>query len=500
MQPVYQAALRSWSIPPAASFAITLSALVYLRGWILLRSAGLPYLPPWRAITFLCGLLTLWVALASPLDVFNGFVLTAHMLQHMLLMMVAPSLVLLGEPLIPMVRGLPRFAAREFAGPFLNWSVAERVGQKLTHPVVALLLMGFAMFAWHTPRLYELALRSSAWHQTEHACFFLTSLIFWWPVVQPWPSRAQWPRWAMVPYLLVADLQNTALSAILVFSDRILYPSYFVAPRLLGFSAQEDQVAAGSIMWVVGSLAYIVPAIIIAVQCLSRKRSHAEIVPDDKRDTWVLDEILLVPQRISFVSHFVRSRFSSKTIEAASFVALFVAACLCFAGLLAAGQGDDDDQVVRLRATSGPFVVVVFAPPGDLAAGPAKFAVLVQDRSTGETLLDPTVDLTIHSAADSGGASDTVRATPERSQNKLLQAAELNLPSVGDWTIQVNVSRNSDRADFALPLHVVKEETGIEFPWSYVVMLLFAAILLLAYVRRHRSPKPSPLEHPVSSP
>ncbi len=500
MQPVYQAALRSWSIPPAASFAIVLSAIVYLRGWILLRRAGLPYLPPWRAITFLFGLLTLWIALASPLDVFNGFVLTAHMLQHMLLMMVAPPLVLLGEPLIPMVRGLPRFAAREFAGPFLNWPVAQRVGQKLTHPVVALLLMGCAMFAWHTPWLYELALRSSSWHQTEHACFFITSLIFWWPVVQPWPSRAQWPRWAMVPYLLVADLQNTALSAIMVFSDRILYPSYSVAPRLFGFSAQEDQVAAGSIMWVVGSLAYIVPAIIIAVQCLSRKIPRAEIVPGSKRDTWVLDEVLSVPQRIPVVSHFMRSRFSSKTIEAASFVALFVAACLCFAGLLAAGPSDDDDQVVRLRATSGPFAVAVFAPPGDLAAGPATFSVLVQDRATAETLLDPTVDLIIHPAADSGRPSSTARATSEHSQNKLLQAAELNLPSAGDWTMQVDVRRNSDHADFALPLHVVKEETGIEFSWSYVVMLLLAAILLLAYVRRHRSPKPSPLEHPVSSP
>ena len=130
MQPVYQAVLRSWSIPPAATFAIVLTALVYLRGWWLLRRAGSPDLPPWRAVTFLLGLLSLWVALASPMDVFNGFVLTAHMLQHMLLMMVAPPLILLGAPLIPMVRGLPIFAAREFAGPFLNWSVAKRVGTR----------------------------------------------------------------------------------------------------------------------------------------------------------------------------------------------------------------------------------------------------------------------------------------------------------------------------------------------------------------------------------
>ncbi len=97
----------------------------------------------------------------------------------------------------------------------------------------------------------------------------MASLIFWWPVVLPWPSRAQWPRWAMVPYLLLADLQNTALSATLTFSDRVLYPSYTKAPRFFGLSALEDQVAAGAFMWVAGSLAFIVPAIALAVQCLS---------------------------------------------------------------------------------------------------------------------------------------------------------------------------------------------------------------------------------------
>src|SRR5271166_3327561 len=219
MPSVAQAFLLSWSVPPAASFALVLTAVIYLRGWFFMRRARVPFVPGWRAICFLLGMLTLWIALASPLDTFSSFIITAHMLQHMLLMMVAPPLIWLGAPLIPLVRGLPVFAAREFAGPFLNWSVANRIGHTLTNPVCALLLMGGAMFAWHTPALYELALASASWHEVEHACFFITSIIFWWPVVQPWPSRAQWPRWAMVPYLLVADLQNTALSAILVFSD-----------------------------------------------------------------------------------------------------------------------------------------------------------------------------------------------------------------------------------------------------------------------------------------
>jgi len=185
MQPVYQAILSSWSFPPATTFAIILSALVYLRGCWILRRAGVVFPYFWKAIAFLSGIGSLWAALASPLDVLNGFVLTAHMLQHMVLMMIAPPLVLLGAPLVPMVRGLPRFAAREFAGPLLHWPLAKRVARMVTNPVVALLLMSVVTFAWHSPGLYQLAWRSSSWHQLEHACFFFTSLVFWWPVVQP---------------------------------------------------------------------------------------------------------------------------------------------------------------------------------------------------------------------------------------------------------------------------------------------------------------------------
>jgi len=224
--------------------------------------------PPWRAVAFVSGLGTLWIALASPIDALNGLVLSAHMLQHMLLMMAAPPLILLGAPVVPMTRGLSSLGARRLAR-ILNWLVAEPIGHVLTNPIAGALLMGVVMFAWHTPALYELALRSEFWHEVEHASFLLASLIFWWPVVLPWPGRAQWSRWAMVPYLLLADLQNTVLSAILAFSDRVLYPSYAGAPRLFGLSAMEDQVAAGAFMWVAGSLAFIVPAIALTIQCLS---------------------------------------------------------------------------------------------------------------------------------------------------------------------------------------------------------------------------------------
>ena len=496
MQPVFQAVLRSWSIPPAATFAIALSALIYLRGWWLLRRAGSPNLPPWRAITFLSGLLSLWVALASPMDVLNGFVLTAHMLQHMVLMMVAPPLILLGAPLVPMVRGLPIFAAREFAGPFLNWPVAKRVGSALTHPVFALLLMGLAMFAWHTPAPYELALRSPAWHQVEHACFFLTSLIFWWPVVQPWPSKGQWPRWAMVPYLLIADLQNTALSAVLVFSDRVLYPSYSATPRLFGFTALEDQVAAGAIMWVVGSLAFVVPAIVIAVECLSRKPAREAMTPVRRREAPALDVLPPIPKQIPLLSRLLKTRWRGEGMEAASFVVFFAVAGLCFAGLLNAGSDDDDNQALRFKDTSGPFAVAVLAPPGDLAAGSSAFSVLVQDPSTHEVLLDTDVDLIAQPAPGDQGPPSTARASHDDSQNKLLQTAKLDLPATGDWMVKVVLRRNSEGASFPLPLlRVVKADTGFNVPWGYLFVLLVASILVFSYTRRHWLRSSGSIEH-----
>jgi cytochrome c oxidase assembly factor CtaG len=497
MQSVYQATLRSWSIPPVATFALLLTAVVYLRGWINLRRAGSSELPPWRAGSFLAGLFLLWIALASPLDTFSGFVLTAHMLQHMLLMMVSPPLILLGAPLIPIVRGLPRFAAREFAGPFLNWPPANRLGTALTNPICALILMGVVMFVWHTPRLYELALSSSSWHQVEHACFFLASIIFWWPVVQPWPSRAQWPRWAMVPYLFVGDLQNTILSAILVFSDQVLYPSYILTPRLFGFSAQQDQAAAGAIMWVLGGFAYVFPAVIIAVHCLSKRPQREKVVARRRDECPAFDE--LSPRGRFFMSAgFLRSRMRGRTAEMVWFVVLFLATGVCLSVLIATSS-DDDDQTLRLWKQSGPLSVAIFAPAGDLTVGSTRFSILVQDERTQEVLLDPAVQLTAQRADVTDGTASSIRASNSDSENKLLQTADLELPAAGDWTVNVAVSRNFKTANLSLPLRVVKRESGVADFWPYFLFPGLGMVLFGTYLWRHHQLEASPVEQPASS-
>jgi hypothetical protein len=337
--------------------------------------------------------------------------------------------------------------------------------------------------------MYELALRSAAWHQVEHACFVVVALIFWWPVLQPWPSRAQSPRWAMAPYLLLADVQNTALCAILIFSDRVLYPSYAVMPRLFG-SALEDQAAAGAMMWVVGSFAFVLPAVAIAVECLSTKASRPKGVTDDASRIATPASASSAAAQIALIRWLSPSRLRGRTVEAASFAVLFVVIGLCFAALASSGASADDNQVLRFMGQSGPFLVAVFAQPGDLSPGHTSFGVLVQDPNTQDVQLDATVDLTVHADADTPRPSSTAHAVLAKTENKLLQTAELSLPNEGDWRMYVSIERNSQAADFVLPLHVVRRPTALEqlHLWPYMALEAFGVILLVVYVQRHREP------------
>ncbi|HEY7616245.1 MAG TPA: cytochrome c oxidase assembly protein [Terriglobales bacterium] len=250
-----------------------MTAGVYFRGWSDLHRRMPKRFAAWRLIAFQAGLLTLFVALISPLHELAELLLQFHMIQHLLLMMVAPPLLLLGAPILPLLRGLPRFVLRYGAGPLLASEPLQRVGRFLTHPIVCLAAFTLSNVAWHLPVLYESALRSEFWHHVQHLCFFGTGVLFWWPVIQPWPSQLRWPQWTIIPYLLFADIQNTALSAFLIFSERVFYPTYAGAPRLWGISPLDDQAAAGAIMWVPGSVIFLVPVAVLAIRWLDSRQS-----------------------------------------------------------------------------------------------------------------------------------------------------------------------------------------------------------------------------------
>jgi cytochrome c oxidase assembly factor CtaG len=273
--PVITAILQAWTFEPWIIIPLLLAASIYLCGWWQLHRRLPQRFRGWHLIAFQAGLLTLFLTLASPLHALAELLLQCHMVQHLLLLMVIPPLLWLGAPTLPLLHGLPRPVLQYALRPFLVSTALQRLGHFFTHPVVCLVAFVATNVAWHVPGLYELALRSTFWHEVQHVCFLSAALLFWWPVVQPWPSRLRWPRWTMILYLLLADMQNTALSAFLIFSERILYPTYTAVPRLWGISVLDDQAAAGAIMWVPGSVIFLVPVGVLVIRWLDSPRHYS---------------------------------------------------------------------------------------------------------------------------------------------------------------------------------------------------------------------------------
>jgi cytochrome c oxidase assembly factor CtaG len=269
MSPVSDAFVRSWPFAPWLSIGLLVTAGVYLRGWLIVRSRDRQRWRGGHLAAFLCGLAAIYLALASPLEPFAALLLQVHMVQHLLLAMVAPPLLWLGAPLFPLLRGLPRPVRVYWARPVLSAPPLRRLLGSLTHPLTALPLFIATTWLWHIPPLYDLALRSGTWHWLQHICFVGAALLFWYPVVRPYPSRPRWSVWLLLPHLILADLSNTVLSAVLTFSNRVLYSHYAQVPRLGGLAAVDDQAAAGMIMWVPGSIAFVVPLFTIGIRLLS---------------------------------------------------------------------------------------------------------------------------------------------------------------------------------------------------------------------------------------
>jgi cytochrome c oxidase assembly factor CtaG len=276
MPPEFQAVFDDWSPPLLLTTLTLLSAIVYTCGWFAIRRTRRAQFPDWRLASFLGGLAVLWLAIGSPMDGFADALLSAHMVEHLLLMSFVPPLLLLGAPQVPMLRGLPRVFTVSLLGPLLRSKALRKLGHFLTTPVVAWLIMNFTFLAWHVPAAYDFALEHERWHDFEHICFLGTSILFWWPLVRPWPTAARYPGWQMLPYLVGADIVNTALSAFLAFCDKPVYSYYESQPNTFHVSLLGDQVVGAVIMWVLGSTTFLLPAVFITVRLLQQEsRRHA---------------------------------------------------------------------------------------------------------------------------------------------------------------------------------------------------------------------------------
>lgn len=260
MSTATQAIFAAWSPPFWLTIAICAVSAIYVRGWVAIRRTRPAYFTSSRLLYFLSGMAVLWLAIASPIDGFADTLLSAHMVQHFLLMSAVPPLFLLGAPVVPLLHGLPRWSVKSVVGPLIAWRFLRRLGHFLTTPMVAWLTFNLVFLAWHLPAAFDLALRNEHIHDIEHLCFLGTAILFWEVIVHPWPSRARSTGWMVLIYLLSADIVNTALSAFMAFCNQPIYQFYVAQPNPFHISALSDQVAGGVIMWVLNSTVFLVPA------------------------------------------------------------------------------------------------------------------------------------------------------------------------------------------------------------------------------------------------
>jgi cytochrome c oxidase assembly factor CtaG len=255
------------------SAGLILVALIYLRGWLRLGRLNLDSVQAWRAGGFMLGLFLIWLAIASPLSALDHEMLTAHMVQHLLLMTFAAPLILLGAPVKTLLYSLPHRLVQVMGRSFQSTGL-HQVWSALTHPVIGWLGAASTLVAWHIPAVFVLGLRSQMWHGIEHASFLATGLLFWWPIVQPLPTSSKWPESSILLYLFLATLPCDILSGFLVFCDRVVYPVYFLSSQPRGLSALEDQQCAGALMWTCVTVVYLIAAAIVTARLLSSHGSQ----------------------------------------------------------------------------------------------------------------------------------------------------------------------------------------------------------------------------------
>ncbi|TVP46524.1 MAG: cytochrome c oxidase assembly protein [Gemmatimonadales bacterium] len=280
----------TWNPDPWILLGLAAMAGTYLLGvrrlWA--RAGKGRGLPPWRVGAYLAGIWILVLALVSPIDPLGETLFSVHMVQHMLLMVVAAPLLVLGRPHIGWLWALPRRHLRTLA---THWngagagkapeSAAEGAARGavggvrsawrgLTHPVTVLVLHVGALWIWHIPAFYEAALTNTFLHSLEHASFLGTAVLFWWALDRS-GRGGRWPGYgAAVLYVFATALQAGALGALLLFAPSPWYPAHAEGAALWGLDPGVDQQLAGAIMWIPGGLVYAAAMALLFVAWMRR--------------------------------------------------------------------------------------------------------------------------------------------------------------------------------------------------------------------------------------
>ena len=292
--PTAASLLLGWTWQPIPTLAIAAVVVWWL--WAVRRvDAAHPAnpVPRRRTVAFLAGLLALAFALISGIERYDTSLFSVHMVQHVLLMLVAAPLLALAAPVTLVLRLSSGETRRRWLLPVLH----SRVVRFLAHPVVAWVMFAAMMWATHFSPLFNASLEDPLVHQIEHMLFLTGAFLFWWPAValDPAPWRMSHP--ARIGYLFTQMTQNTFLAVVILNATTVLYPHYESLVRPWGMTALEDQRLAAGIMWVAGDLIFLTAILaVVAGWMRSEARNEAR---EDRRAGEELTQIRLRERRLA---------------------------------------------------------------------------------------------------------------------------------------------------------------------------------------------------------
>ena len=263
----------AWSFEPLVVIGLLLSGALYATGlkrlWARETGVGIRR---WEASAFFLGWLATIVALVSPLHALGGVLFSAHMTQHELLISVSAPMMIVGRPLIPFLWALPQTWRKKIG----NWSHGDGVSgawHVLSLAPVAFSLHAIALWVWHLPGPYQATLTSELMHSLQHLSFLGTALLFWWTVFKVRGSELGYG--AAVFYLFATALQTGALGALLTFAPHLWYPAYAATTGPWGLNPLEDQQLGGLIMWIPGSIPYVIGGLYVFARWLRASEVRA---------------------------------------------------------------------------------------------------------------------------------------------------------------------------------------------------------------------------------
>jgi putative copper resistance protein D len=276
--PSFPGVLLEWRLEPVVLAGLVLAAVTW---WLLARRVAgghpaHPY-PRWRQLAFLGGLAAIAIALISPIEAYGGELFSVHMLQHLLLELVAAPLLVLGAP--------ATMALRAAAPTVRRWLLAilhSRVVSVISFPVLGWVAFTAINWGWHFSTLYDQALETPWLHDVQHLTFLGAALLFWLPIIGADPARWRLPHPVRLFYLFLAMPQNSFLGIALMSAPTSLYPHYLTNSRTWGPSPIVDQSIGGMLMWVGGDIVFLVAmGLVVAAWVRAEDRRTAR---DDARE------------------------------------------------------------------------------------------------------------------------------------------------------------------------------------------------------------------------